>query len=625
MLKRFLLLFLFVVFAIGKSLPGAAQGGEAPFVKLGVINVSPGAKSDRVDLSAVDGRSSAVQLRLARGSVTLSTIFVAYSNGQSFTDETERKLALKDNTKLIDERPEGRFVDAVEVTYPGTALPSAPAAIEVWGRQTPADAAAVRGTVLAPADEASTLIATAKVSMSLDRDVATLDPPADVGGRIRFHAIDRDIWIVSAVVVSTTGLSQTVDVNANLAVDETSPWIAVAEESIREIRINYRPQPAQGGAATIDIYGGATVGTRGTDEPRAVEADKPFVVVPVFYGTDRKRGPDMDKAGRKLAVYTNDGQPDMSLGMAVVTVPTRKDRDAGQITRPEWNLLFTSIAFREEDMALDFTVQSVEELSEEAFVQKAKERIQGAKDFKNQAFVFVHGYNTVFDDAVFRTAQIAHDTGFDGGAFLYSWPSSGKFVGYAHDLKRVNGAREHLIDFLNLIRAKTGATQVNLIAHSMGAELLTDVLREMAATGQAAGATAPFGEIILASPDVTRDNFEKRAKKIAALGRGITLYASEKDLALRVSAGVALGERPAGHIPKAGIPIIVSGVESIDASAVSTDFLSLNHSEFADRKQLLEDIGRIFKSGMHPPKLRYAPFEEIADRAGKYWKYPKAP
>lgn len=626
MFNRFLLPFIFfalVTLAIHAASAGAPQGGEAPLVKLGEISVSPGAKSNRVDLSTVNGRSSAVQLRLARGSVTLSRVSVEYSNGQVFTDDAERTLALKDRTKLIDERPEGRFVDAVKVDYPDPALPSGPAVLEVWGRQVGADAAAVRGSALVPPDEDISLIGTVKVSMSLDRDVATLDPPADVAGRIKFRAVDRDIWIVSAVVVSTTGLSQTVDINADLAAGEISPWINVTEESLREIRLNYRPQPAQGGAAIIEIYGGAPpVGTRGTDEPPpAAETKKPFVAVPVFYGTDRQRGADLVKAGRKLAVYINDGRPDMTLGMAVVTVPTRADRDPGVITRPEWNVFFTTIAFRDEDMALDFTVESVEELSEQAFAAKAKERMETAKDFKNQAFVFVHGYNVVFDDALFRTAQIAYDTGFDGGAFLYSWPSSGKFLGYAHDLKRVNGAREHLIDFLNLIRTKTGATKVHLIAHSMGAELLTDVLREIAATGQA-GATVPFGEIILASPDVTRDNFEKRSKRIAPLGSGITLYASEKDVALRVSGGVAMGELPAGHIPRAGVPIVVKGVETIDASAVSTDFFSLNHSEFADRKQLLDDIARIFKTGTHPPKLRYAPFEEIAGRAGKYWKYP---
>lgn len=621
MLSRFSLLVFFIALISASAFAQVGQDGEASFVKLGEIDVLPGARSGRVDLSAVNGRSNAVRLRMARGSITLSRILVEYANGQVFTDSAERRLALKDRTKLIDERPEGRFVDAVEVGYPDASLPTAPAVLEVWGRQTPVDAAAVRGAVLSPPVEDVSLLAKATLSLSLDRDVVTLDPPADTAGRMRFRAVDRDVWIVSAVVVSADGASQTVDIDADLAAGETSPWVAVDGESIREIRLNYRPQPARGGTVAIEIHGTAPPAkTRGTDEPAS---EAPFVAVPIYYGTDRQRGADLVKAGRKLAVYTNEGRPSLALGMAVVTIPTRKDRDPGVITRPEWNLYFTTIAFRNEDMARDFTVQSVEELREDAFVQMARKRVQGAKDFKDQAFVFVHGYNVVFDDALFRTAQIAHDTGFDGGAFLYSWPSSGRLLGYTHDLKRVDGARDHLSHFLNVVRTRTGATKVHLIAHSMGAELLTGVLRDIALSTRGSDSGSLFEEIILASPDVTRDNFLKRYKMITPLGRGITLYASEKDRALRVSGRVAFGELPVGHIPKAGAPVVVAGIDTIDASAVSNDFFSLNHSDFADRVPLLEDIARILRTGLRPPKLRYAPFEEIAGRSGTYWKYPK--
>lgn len=621
MLKRGLFLLPLIALTIGTAFAQAPENARASFVKLGEIGVSPGTQSSRVDLSAVQGRTSAVQLRMAQGSLTLSRISVEYSNGQVFVDDAERRLALKDRTKLIDERPEGRFVDAVEVGYPDGTPPAQPTVLEVWGRQTGDDATAVRGAVLAPPDEDISLVGEATLSLSLDRDVVTLDPPADVGGRIKLRAVDRDIWIVSAVVVAASGAAQTVDINADLAAGETSPWISVDGDGIREIRLNYRPQPARGGAAAIAIYG--DVPPVKTRSPEEAAKEEPYIAVPVYYGTDRQRGPDLVKGGRKLAVYTNAGGSGLQLGMAVVTIPTRKDRDPGVITRPDWNLFFTTIAFRNEDMARDFTVQSVDELGEDAFVQKARERIQGAKDFKDQAFVFVHGYNVVFDDALFRTAQIAHDTGFDGGAFLYSWPSSGKLIGYTHDLKRVDGARDHLMTFLNVIRAKTGATKVHLIAHSMGAELLTGVLRDIALTTSAGAPAALFEEIILASPDVTRDNFLKRYKAITPLGRGVTLYASEKDRALRISGRVALGERPIGHIPRAGAPVIVAGIDTIDVSAVSSDFFSLNHSEFADRAPLLEDIARIIKTGLRPPKARYAPFEEIAGRSGTYWKHPR--
>ena len=38
---------------------------------------------------------------------------------------------------------------------------------------------------------------------------------------------------------------------------------------------------------------------------------------------------------------------------------------------------------------------------------------------RKDAFVFIHGFNVAFEDAVMRTAQIAYDLGFDGAPILY--------------------------------------------------------------------------------------------------------------------------------------------------------------------------------------------------------------
>ena len=44
--------------------------------------------------------------------------------------------------------------------------------------------------------------------------------------------------------------------------------------------------------------------------------------------------------------------------------------------------------------------------------------------------VFIHGFNVPFEDAIYRTAQLAHDLDFDGAPILYSWPSRGTMLGY---------------------------------------------------------------------------------------------------------------------------------------------------------------------------------------------------
>lgn len=496
------------LFPLQAMAQGTLKPKGATWVLLGVLNVSPNATSDEIDLSQVDGRSSAVRLKAVGGTVKLTRVVVDYATGQQHFEDRPILLYIGERTRPIDgDKGEERFVDKVSVTYEAPTGDKAGTALEVWGLQTPEGRTAAR----------------------------------DDGGAKAFN----------------------------------------------------------------------------DDE------EKPFVEVPVFFGTDRKREADRLKQGRTLAAFSGQGGNELALGRAVVTVPLAKDRQAGMIPRPGWDFIVTSFAFREEDHSLDFTLYSVDVLDRGKFAAAANERIAGAKMFPKTAFVFVHGYNVSFDDALFRTAQISYDIGFDGAAFVYSWPSSAGVLGYNHDQKRVLGARDSLREFLGIIEKETGAERIHLIAHSMGSQLLLEVLRDIrSAMDPVAAANAKgYSEIIFAAPDVTRDNFQKIAKDLQPLAKGITLYASANDRALSVSGSLALGEVPAGHIPKRGVPIILKGIDTIDISAISTDFLSLNHSTFADRKELLQDIEQIVSKGLHPPTLRGKLYEEVRKPAGSYWRY----
>lgn len=602
-----------------------AQSDQGSLVRLGVISVTPGAAGDRVDLSAVQGRSNAVLLVAEQGTAAIDQIAITYANGQSFIDDTDRKLNLKDRTRLINERPgDARFVDAVEVVYQAAAKPSRQGRIVVWGRQTAAEAAEVRPTVTgAPSvvTEDARLLARKSISLLVDRDAATLTDVADPGGKLRILA-DRPIRIQSITLTDAAGASETIAIDADLQPGAPSAWFDVRTTRVRTIAVTYRPEPSTGGVVNLEIYGSSAVPpppTKRSIEDEAVADNRGYTEVPVFFGTDRVRGKDLSKNGRTLAVFTGEGMPAESkatLGMSVVTVP--KERDSGSINRPDWNFYLFTFAFRNEDLKRDFTIQSVDVLPEDQFVEKAKQRIASAEAFKDSAMVFVHGYNVTFDDALFRTAQMAYDTRFDGAAFLYSWPSRGGLFNYNEDSRRVLGSRDSLAEFLRLIQTKTGAKRIHLIAHSMGAHLLTEVLRDEKRFLKPDG-TKPFDELIFAAPDVTNDNFTRMATKFKALAKGVTLYASSKDVAL--SASGRLSGTPAGLVPSSGKPIVVPGVDSIDVSAASTDFFALNHSDFADRIPLLLDMGALFDAGVHPPLKRNGKgFSAIGRDPGLFWR-----
>ncbi len=248
-----------------------------------------------------------------------------------------------------------------------------------------------------------------------------------------------------------------------------------------------------------------------------------------------------------------------------------------------------------------------------------KERLAKSANFKDHAFVFVHGFNTSFDYALYRTAQIAYDLKFDGAPFVYSWPSGGKVASYTYDRGSAEQAEPHLAEFLDIVVKQSGAKSISLIAHSMGNELLLRVLERLRPQAPK-GVT--ISQVILAAPDVDRDKFMNIAREITDFAKGVTLYAASNDRALGYSARFWGGVPRAGDVPAAG-PLIVPGVDTIDVSAVSTDSLGLNHSGYAENNALLNDIKLLLQTGERPPDKRIPILEHMTTASGgEYWRYP---
>ena len=73
----------------------------------------------------------------------------------------------------------------------------------------------------------------------------------------------------------------------------------------------------------------------------------------------------------------------------------------------------------------------------------------------------MHGYDTSFDNALYRTAQIAYDLHFDGAPFVYSWPSGGAVASYTYDRESAEGSEPYLRQFLDLVVKETDAKTIS--------------------------------------------------------------------------------------------------------------------------------------------------------------------
>ena len=224
----------------------------------------------------------------------------------------------------------------------------------------------------------------------------------------------------------------------------------------------------------------------------------------------------------------------------------------------------------------------------------------------NVAIVFVHGFRTTFEASIQRTAQLAVDIEFHGPAFAFSWPSKANALLYGHDAATIKWSASHLADFLFLLRA-SGIDHVHLLAHSMGSQAVV-------AAAKAVGTNPEAPEIVtcvLAAPDIDRGEFLNESAAVVTASKNVTLYASNNDWCLQRSHDFN-GAARAGD---ATAMICVSGIDSIDASAIDTDFLG--HGYFADARPLLADISAVI-SGEPLPRFGIEP---IAGTGAAAWRF----
>jgi len=362
--------------------------------------------------------------------------------------------------------------------------------------------------------------------------------------------------------------------------------------------------------------------SRSLPAPAAAPAPQPpadYDVVPVFYGTDRGA-----KSEAKRVTYDSERARRLELGRAMVTVP--KLHEVPMIERPwVYRIPLTNIIIYQEaeDPKKHFTMQEVKALAREEFLRLIRERLAASNRFKDHAVVFIHGFNTTFDFAVYRAAQMAYDLKFDGAPFVYSWPSKGQLglQDYGYDRGSAEQAEPYLKEFLELVTRESGAKTVSIIAHSMGNIVLLPVLRDLK---NAAPPGVIISQIILAAPDVDRDRFENLANEIKGIARGTTLYVASNDWALELSKRLAGSVARAGDVPANG-PLLLPDIDTIDVTDTSTDIFALHHSGYAEKTALLEDIRSILLDGRRPPEARVPPLQRVLIDRGIYWRYPASP
>ena len=234
-----------------------------------------------------------------------------------------------------------------------------------------------------------------------------------------------------------------------------------------------------------------------------------------------------------------------------------------------------------------------------------------------RALIFVHGFNTSFEEAVYRNAQIIYDLDFRGLSILYSWSSRGSVLDYRYDLDSALNGRDGFVFLLKKLHDDFGIRRVDVIAHSMGNLLVLDALKNSAAAAD----PARVDQLVMAAPDVDREAFEKQLlPQVERISRGRTLYVSGADKALAASKLLAIYPR-AGDVPSPGSPVIREGLDTIDVTAIGDEFLGLNHTEFASNRSVIDDLKILLETDRPASRLSQIRAYPENGRAPRYWRY----
>jgi esterase/lipase superfamily enzyme len=191
--------------------------------------------------------------------------------------------------------------------------------------------------------------------------------------------------------------------------------------------------------------------------------------------------------------------------------------------------------------------------------------------------LYVHGYNETFETAATGAATLSDGIQFKGRTAMFTWPSGGRLLNYAYDRESALWSRDAFESVLATLSANPSVGRVHIVAHSMGAFLTLETLRQLRAD-QGEAATQKIGAVVFASPDIDIDQFETSVKRLGALAGRMTVISAQNDRALRVASTLAGGVTRAGAADRERLENL--GVRVADASDFGGRFQLIRHDLF---------------------------------------------
>lgn len=278
-------------------------------------------------------------------------------------------------------------------------------------------------------------------------------------------------------------------------------------------------------------------------------------------------------------VYSGERGTAISLNTVVVSVPPDRNRKVGNVQWP------SRVPPNPEK---EFAVLEIAKAGSEGQVLQWFRKNRNAK---RQVVIFVHGFNNTYADALFRFAQIVHDSGTDATPVVFTWPSRARVFDYLYDKESANYSRRALEDLILQAARSPDVDDVTILAHSMGAWLAAEALRGVSMREKSI--PAKVKNVVLASPDIDIDVFRRQFVEMGPKRPHFTILTSTRDKALGASRWLSGGiDRVGGSDLRPYASVLEElGVSVIDTSTIASND-PLGHNTFADSPGIVRLLGR---------------------------------
>jgi esterase/lipase superfamily enzyme len=228
---------------------------------------------------------------------------------------------------------------------------------------------------------------------------------------------------------------------------------------------------------------------------------------------------------------------ELSYASLTVSIPPDASRRVGEV---QWPTALPA------DPRQSFVTVSADYLDKQSFAAALSSAAK--QSGRGKVLVFVHGFNNRFDEAVYRFAQIKHDSRAPAIPILFSWPSRGQvsLSAYRDDLEGATNSRAAFEQLLDTLAVNANVKEVTLVCHSMGCSLTLEALRSKAARTGRIGAKVK--NVLLVAPDVDIDLFRTQMREMGSARPRFALFMSHDDHALKLSKSIWGGAPRLGDV-----------------------------------------------------------------------------